>query len=64
MRRFFGTGSLIEQRLGLNRPGDGVQLLQFSYALIVGMRGNTEELRTVLTVLFNGFHRKVQAKVA
>lgn len=65
MRRFFGTGSLIEQRLGLNRPGDGVQLLQFSYALIVGMRGRTEELRTALTVLFNGFHRRAQSsKVA
>ena len=60
LRRFFGTGSLVEQRLGLARPGDGVQLLQFAHALIVGLHSSAspEDLRTALTVLFNGFHRK------
>ena len=61
LRRFFGTGALIEQRLGLARAGDGVQLLQFARALIVGLKdrvGESADLRTALTVLFNGFHRK------
>ena len=59
MRRFFGTGALIEQRLGLSRAGDGVQLLLFAHAMIVGLRPRApEDLRTALTVLFNGFHRR------
>lgn len=59
LRRFFGIGALIEQRLGLSRPGDGTQLLVFAHAMIVGLGGRTDsELHTALTVLFNGFHRK------
>ncbi len=57
LRRFFGIGSLVEQRLGLARAGDGVQVLQFAQAMIVGLPAG-EDLRTALTVLFNGFHRK------
>jgi len=79
--RFFATGALIEQRLGLSRAGDGVQALLYTHALVVGLQswstGDPEtgaratapphaplhvdvsaELRTALTVLFNGFHRK------
>ncbi len=80
MRRRFRTGALVEQRLGLARRGDGVQLLQFADALIIGLSHGGDEpgdsgegpgpdprttsptrdadLRTALTVLFNGFHRK------
>ena len=57
LRRFFGIGSLVEQRLGLARAGDGVPLLMFAQAIIVGLPAG-EDLRTALTVLFNGFHRK------
>lgn len=64
LRRLFSTGSVIEQRLGLARAGDGVQLLVFGIAMIVGLQlsrepaGADTDLRTALTVLFNGFHRK------
>jgi hypothetical protein len=57
LRRFFGIGSLVEQRLDLARAGDGVPLLMFAQAMIVGLAAG-EDLRTALTVLFNGFHRK------
>ena len=57
LRRFFGIGSLVEQRLGLARAADGVPLLTFAQAMIVGLPAG-EDLRTALTVLFNGFHRK------
>jgi AcrR family transcriptional regulator len=61
MRRLFGTGSLVESRLGLARAGDGVQLLHYAIAMIIGLRLPVDpaaDLRTGLTVLFNGFHRK------
>jgi len=59
LRRYFSTGALIEQRLGLAHAGDGVTLLTFANAMIVGLcTGNDTDLRTALTVLFNGFHRK------
>lgn len=59
LRRYFSTGALIEQRLGLAHAGDGVTLLTFANAMIVGLRTeNDTDLRTALTVLFNGFHRK------
>lgn len=59
LRRFFSTGALIEQRLSLAHAADGVTLLTFAHAMIVGLRTeNDTDLRTALTVLFNGFHRK------
>lgn len=57
MQRLFGTGSLIEQRLGLTHPGDGVLLLKLSYAMMTGC-DDYDDVRTGLTILFNGFHRK------
>jgi len=57
LKRFFSIGSLIEQRLNLAHAGDGVNVLMFAKAMIVGVTGH-EDLRTALTVLFNGFHRK------
>jgi hypothetical protein len=81
LRRLFGTGAVLELKLGLARRGDGVQLLLFAWALIVGLAAQAEpsgalarvlarpefeplrpdldrDLRTALTVLTNGFHRK------
>lgn len=81
LRRLFGTGAVVELKLGLARRGDGVQLLLFAWALIVGLGAQAEpagalagvlarpelealrpdfdrDLRTALTVLVNGFHRK------
>ena len=59
LRRYFSTGALIEQRLSLAHAGDGVTLLTFANAMIAGLRSeNDTDLRTALTVLFNGFHRK------
>jgi len=81
LRRLFGTGSVIELKLRLARRGDGVQLLLFAWALIIGLGSQAEpsgplagilarpefeplrpdfdrDLRTALTVLINGFHRK------
>ena len=59
LRRYFSTGALIEQRLGLAHAGDGITLLTFANAMIVGLHtGHDTDLRTALTVLFNGFHRK------
>lgn len=67
MRRLFGTGALVEQRLGLARAGDGAQLLHYSIAMIVGLRLPVDpaaDLRTGLTVLFNGFHRKAVSRAS
>ena len=81
LRRLFGTGAVIELKLGLSRRGDGVRLLLFAWALIIGFGTQAEpagaiarvlarpefeplrldfanDLRTALTVLINGFHRK------
>lgn len=60
MRRLFATGSLVEQQLELARPGDGVLLLRYAGALAAGLdwQKDSDELRTALTILFNGFHRK------
>lgn len=57
MQRLFATGSLVEQRLGLARAGDGVLLLRLSYAMMAGF-DDYDDVRTGLTILFNGFHRK------
>jgi len=57
LKRFFSIGSLIEQRLGLSHPADGVNVLTFAKAMIAGVPGH-QDLRTALTVLFNGFHRR------
>ena len=57
LRRFFATGALVEERLGLARPGDGVLLLRCAFALLASL-GADADLRTALTILFNGFHRK------
>jgi AcrR family transcriptional regulator len=82
LRRLFGTGAVVELKLGLARRGDGVQLLLFAWALIIGLGSQAEpggtlarvlarpefvplrpdfarDLRTALTILINGFHRKV-----
>jgi AcrR family transcriptional regulator len=59
LKRFFGTGALVEHRLGLARRGDGVRLLRYAYALIAGFKPDDDaDLRTALTVLFKGFHRR------
>jgi AcrR family transcriptional regulator len=61
LKRLFGTGALVEQRLGLARRGDGVRLLRYAYALIAGLKPDEDtDLRTALTVLGNGFHRRGQ----
>jgi len=57
LRRMFAAGSLIEQRLALSRAADGVLLLRYAAALAQSL-GDHDDLRTALTVLFNGFHRK------
>ena len=57
LRRFFATGALVEERLRLARPGDGVLLLRCAFALLVGL-GADADLRAALTILCNGFHRK------
>jgi len=56
LRRFFATGALIEERLRLSRPGDGVLLLRCAFALLAAF--DDAELRAALTIMFNGFHRK------
>lgn len=60
LRRMFATGSLVEQRLGLARAADGVLALRYGCAIAQGLDWVDEpaELRTALTVLLNGFHRK------
>lgn len=81
LRRLFGTGAVLELKLSLARRGDGVRLLLFAWALIIGLGTQAEpagvmarvlarpefeplrpdfdrDLRTALTVLINGFHRK------
>lgn len=81
LRRLFGTGAVVELKLSLARRGDGVRLLLFAWALIIGLGTQAEpagalarvlarpefeplrpdfdrDLRTALTVLTNGFHRK------
>jgi AcrR family transcriptional regulator len=81
LRRLFGTGAVLELKLSLARRGDGVRLLLFAWALIIGLGAQAEpagalarvlarpefeplrpdfacDLRTALTILANGFHRK------
>ena len=59
LRRFFATGALVEQRLRLARQGDGVRLLRYAFAVVTGLRADDDaDLRTALTILCNGFHRK------
>jgi AcrR family transcriptional regulator len=57
LRRHFATGALVEERLRLSRPGDGVLLLRCVFGLLVGL-GADPELPAALTILANGFHRR------
>ena len=57
LRRFFATGALVEERLRLARPGDGVLLLRCAFALLTGLGADADQ-RAALTIFFNGFHRK------
>lgn len=51
LRRLFGTGAVIELKLGLARRGDGVQLLLFAWALIIGLAAQAEPAGAVADVL-------------
>jgi AcrR family transcriptional regulator len=39
LRRLFGIGAVVELKVGLSRRADGVRLLLFAWALIIGLAG-------------------------
>jgi AcrR family transcriptional regulator len=51
LRRLFATGSLVEQRLGLARQGDGVRALLYAYALVIGLRQRADAPPVVQSAL-------------
>jgi len=51
LRRLFGTGAVVELKVGLARRGDGVRLLLFAWALIIGLAGQAEPAGTLARVL-------------
>ncbi len=51
LRRLFGTGAVVELKLSLARRGDGVRLLLFAWALIIGLGAQADPAGALARVL-------------